>query len=209
MVTAGVELPVRRDPIKGLAMAGIVGAALVAATGLWWLIDPYTADAGAQILNPTAFQITGVASAVGYVGWLAAAIAFYQVGAMGRGRLARFAIGLLATGLVVAIGGQINDVFAARSDVQIGQAPSWLLFFQMLAFLGGPVLLSVAALQARLTPLWVALYPFLVLALGTIAGWSLAGMAGLGAGVPIILTGLAYMGFAAIVYTGRANPRAT
>lgn len=67
----------------------------------------------------------------------------------------------------------------------------------------GPLLLGITALVARRVPIWVAAYPIVMLVGGTIAGWTALGS------YPLALTvqGLVWLGFAALVYTGRATAR--
>lgn len=199
MTTAEIAVRDRSDLIKGLALAGIVGSALFAASGVWSMISPTTSADGNQILQPTQFQITGGMLVLAYAGWLATALAFYLRGAMGSGWLGKIAVAMMAVGLPLIIADQITRIMT----VQNTDLAPW----QGIAFVGAifiaPILLGVAALRAKVIPLWMALYPILMVAVVPFALWGLSNI--FGAGLVIFLQGLLWLGFAVIVYMGRVR----
>ncbi len=69
----------RRELVKWLALAGIVGSLLFAAMGGWDMISPATSANSNQIIDPTHFRIGGIMLALAYIGWFATAFAFYMM----------------------------------------------------------------------------------------------------------------------------------
>jgi hypothetical protein len=67
-----------------------------------------------------------------------------------------------------------------------------------------PILLGVAALRAKVIPLWMAIYPIVAVAVVPVVLWTLLANV-IDATVVVIPQGLAWLGFGAIAYGNRAK----
>ena len=197
MSTTEKTITDRRDHVKWLALAGIIGSALFAVSGVWEMVSPATSASGNQILDPAHFQIGSIMVALGYVGLLATALAFYLDGATGSGWLGKIAIGIMTVGVLAAFGDQINRIITAQET----QNAPWQIILFMSAVFIAPVLLGVAALRGKVIPLWMALYPIVMVAVVPLALWMFGSIIGIGSDLVIFLQGLLWLGFALIVYT--------
>jgi hypothetical protein len=189
----------RSSLIRWLALTGIIGSTLFAASGVWEMISPASSADGSQVLDSTHFRIAGSMMVLAYLGWLAIALAFYWWGATGGGWLGKIALVIMAVGVVAAVADQISRVLA----VQETQAAPWQVILFIGAVFVAPILLGVAAWRARVVPLWTALYPLVMVAVVPLALWALSGV--IGPGLVILLQGLLWLGFSAIVYAGQAG----
>ena len=180
-------------------MSGIIGSALFAATGVWEMISPASSADGSQILDSTHFRIAGIMMVLAYLGWLAIALAFYVRGAMGSGWLGKMALVIMAVGVVAAVADQISRFLA----VQETQLAPWRIILFIAAVFVAPILLGVAAWRARVISLWKAPYPIVMVAVMPFVLWALSGV--IGPGLVVLLQGLLWLGFAAIVYAGQAS----
>ena len=116
--------------------------------------------------------------------------AFYQSGAVGRGWLAKIAIGLALLGAITASVINVANAIA----IQNVNTPDWANIFLFGLVLLAPVLLGISALRTRMVLVWQALYPILIVGVLSIVIWILFGDAN--PSFPAIVQAFAWIGFA-------------
>jgi hypothetical protein len=184
--------------IKSLAVAGIIGSAVMIVFGVIALVAP--PQIGNKVVNPVLFQIKNILEILAFVGWALICFAFYQTGAAGGGWLAKIALALAVFGAITASAINIANAIA----IQFVNTPDWtsiLLFGQVLA---APVLLGVGALRVRMVSLWQALYPIIIVGIVPIALWVIFGDAN--PSLPAIVQALAWIGFGWLAMAVKSKP---
>lgn len=115
--------------------------------------------------------------------------------------------GIVGSALFVATG--VWEMIAPASNADGSQILDPTHFqISGILFIGAvfvaPILLGVAALRAKVIPLWMAIYPIVAVAVVPVVLWTLLANV-IDATVVVIPQGLAWLGFGAIAYGNRAK----
>jgi hypothetical protein len=178
----------KTNHIKTFAWIGIVGAIIMIGFGINALVAP--PQIGDKVVNPMLFQVKNILEIFSFIGYAMICFAFYQSGAVGRGWLAKIAIGLALLGAITASVINVANAIA----IQNVNTPDWANIFLFGLVLLAPVLLGISALRTRIVLVWQALYPILIVGVLSIVIWILFG--GANPSFPAMVQAFAWIGFA-------------
>jgi hypothetical protein len=178
----------KTNTIKTFAWIGIVGAIIMIGFGINALVAP--PQIGDKVVNPMLFQVKNILEIFSFIGYAMICFAFYQSGAVGRGWLAKIAIGLALLGAITASVINVANAIA----IQNVNTPDWANIFLFGLVLLAPVLLGISALRTRIVLVWQALYPILIVGVLSIVIWILFGDAN--PSFPAMVQAFTWIGFA-------------